>query len=198
VELSLKKLEIKHKIILFGAGIAAVIVVFYLYLWLPQTERIAALTAQYQTERQRVQTIEAFANAHPDIGAYETELNNKLAQVDKMLPNNAEISEFIIEAENIAKISGVQLLRIKPAPAVNKNGYREIPLEMVVKGNYFQTLSFLKKLEEITRFNSVLNLATQSKNGDLESKLSVVIYSYGVTQQNPAEQVKQQTAPNQK
>ncbi|MEG6585545.1 type 4a pilus biogenesis protein PilO [Dendrosporobacter sp. 1207_IL3150] len=179
----MKNVTDKHKILIFCAGIVTVIVVFYYYILIPQQDRIAQLTSTYESERQRVQTIEAFAKAHPDIGVYEQELNNKIATVDKMLPHNIELSEFIVEVEKSASNSGLQLTKFKPGQEVNKNGYREIPLELVVKGDYFQTLAFLKKLEDLTRFNSGNNVSVQYRDGQLESKILINIYSFGVNQQ---------------
>lgn len=198
VNFSQKNITDKHKVLLFTAGIVTVIIVFYYYVLIPQQERINQLTATQQTERQRVQMIEAFANAHPNIGQYEQELATKQALVNKMLPNNTEISEFILEVEKAAKTSNIQFIKIKPAQMINKNGYREIPLELLVKGNYFQTLDFLRKLEELPRFNAGINMTVQSQLGNLESKITVIIYSYGTAPTGAPEQPKSTNATNSK
>ncbi len=174
-----KNVTDKHKVLLFIAGIVTVMIGFYYFIFLPQRTQISQLKTMQQAESQRVQMIEDFATAHPNIGQYEQELTAKQALVNKMLPDQAEISGFILEIEKAAQKNNIQFIRIKPAQAINKNGYREIPLELLVRGSYFQTLNFLKTLEDLPRFNSGVNMAVQAQNGQLESKITLIIYCYG-------------------
>ncbi|MPM65915.1 hypothetical protein SDC9_112819 [bioreactor metagenome] len=61
-------------------------------------------------------------------------------------------------------------------------------MEIVVQGSYIRTLSFLDKLESLPRYAMITNISTQSKQNVLETKLTLVIYSFGVVQnQKPAE-----------
>ncbi|WP_425060714.1 hypothetical protein SCACP_14570 [Sporomusa carbonis] len=176
----LAKLETKHKLYILGLGVVLLTTLFYILVLSPQRDRIAELKSEYQAESQRVKTIEAFAMNHPDLDQYLNELDNKLAQSDNKLPGQPEVGEFLKDVEQAAKGSGIQLSEIKPSPAANKESYREIPVEINVKGTYLQTLDFIKKLEDSRRFNAVTNVNIQAKQGSLESKLNLIIYSYGV------------------
>nr|WP_255319476.1 type 4a pilus biogenesis protein PilO [Dendrosporobacter quercicolus] len=148
-----------------------------------------------QSEQRRVGVIEAFAGAHPDISQYEQELNAKLATVNLLLPDQPKISEFIVTVEQAARASGLELQQIKPLQPVKKTGYREIPLELTVQGTYFPTLDFLKKLEGLERFNSVVNMTVQAQTDQLTSDLRINIYYYDEPQPPEiAEQAKVNTA----
>ncbi|MEN6413524.1 MAG: type 4a pilus biogenesis protein PilO [Veillonellales bacterium] len=175
------KMNEKQKSAVFAVALLLLAALFYLVFFSPQHQRMLNLQNQYQTERQKVKSIEAFALVHPNIDQYLTELDGQFAQVEKQLPESLAIGDFLIQAEQVSQDSGVQLMHIKPLPVINKNGYREIPLEVVIKGKFSQTIAFLKKLEEISRFNAVTNMSVQSKQGILESKLTVILYSYGST-----------------
>nr|WP_173812524.1 type 4a pilus biogenesis protein PilO [Dendrosporobacter quercicolus]NSL46693.1 type 4a pilus biogenesis protein PilO [Dendrosporobacter quercicolus DSM 1736]SDL60571.1 type IV pilus assembly protein PilO [Dendrosporobacter quercicolus] len=191
----LKKLFVHHKILLGIAGILALFVVFYYSILIPQQTKISQLTAVLQSEQRRVGVIEAFAGAHPDISQYEQELNAKLATVNLLLPDQPKISEFIVTVEQAARASGLELQQIKPLQPVKKTGYREIPLELTVQGTYFPTLDFLKKLEGLERFNSVVNMTVQAQTDQLTSDLRINIYYYDEPQPPEiAEQAKVNTA----
>ena len=129
----------------------------------------------------RVSEIEAFALIHPNQDEYLVEVRNKLDSANRLLPSNLEISDYLLLIDRTAKDCSIYLKSIKPSAYINKNGYREIPIEILIQGDYFQTLNFLEKLESIPRFSTVTTISTQSHNNILESKLSVIIYSYGVT-----------------
>ncbi len=165
--------------ILFAAGLITIIWLFFSCLFLPQKIQIVNLTAQYQTERQKTQIIEMYAAAHPDIERDLGELDGKLIQVDKMLPNSNDIYDFLVQLEQAAKGSSIQLVQIKPGQILNKNGYREIPVEIFIKGNYFQMLDFLKKLEDGPRFNTITSISIKAQKDNLDAAILVVVYGYG-------------------
>jgi len=174
------KLQVKHKVGLFGIGTVVVTYLVYIFLLLPQWTRVDELTAQYNMEQQQVKVIETFVQAHPNPEQHLLELDSKITQVDKMLPDNPEISSFLAEVEQLSRECGVQLGYLKLGKTVNKEGYREIEVEISLNGKFPQIMNFLSKTENGTRFISVTNIGMQLGKNSLESKLSAKIYSYGV------------------
>lgn len=175
------KLQLKHKMVVIASAITILTVFFTFFIWRPQHERIVALTEEFNAEQQQVRVLENFALSHPDANKYLNELDSKRTRVDNLLPNDANISSFLIMLEQNAKASGVRLEQVQPSQAVNKNGYREIPVSMSIKGNYFQLLDFLQRMEgSQQRFNSTGSMAITNKSGSLESKMTVIVYAYGV------------------
>jgi type IV pilus assembly protein PilO len=155
---------------------------------------MAELENQLRMERGLVKAAQDFGMTHPEPAKYLKLLDDKRNAIEKMLPPDARVSEFLSQCEAAAKASGVQLVSLKPSVAINKNGYREWPMELVIRGSYFQTMNFIKKIEEGPRFNTLTNITMQAKPGQLESKLAVSIYSFGVlpaqTVQPPAANAK--------
>jgi len=174
------KLQVKHKVGLFGIGTVVVTYLVYIFLLLPQWTRVDELTAQYNMEQQQVKVIETFVQAHPNPEQHLLELDSKITQVDKMMPDNPEISSFLAEVEQLSRECGVQLGYLKLGKTVNKEGYREIEVEISLNGKFPQIMNFLSKTENGTRFISVTNIGMQLGKNSLESKLSAKIYSYGV------------------
>jgi type IV pilus assembly protein PilO len=176
----LTKLQYKQQIALFAFIMLIPAVAFYSLVLTEQRAYIRQLTGQAEIRKQQIDGIEKFVLEHPDADRYQGELDQKLAVADQMLPDRPNMSSFLIQLDQTAAASGVKVAQIKPGQPVNKAGYREIPIEIIIKGTYAQTMIFLTKLESLSRFDSVNNIAMQSQQTMLESKLSIVIYSYGV------------------
>lgn len=177
----LVNLDSKHKVIFFGAGLLAAIVLAYFGIIAPQYERIDALVAQCQIEQQRIKTIESYAQEYPDPSQHVRDMDAKAAKLAAKLPDKPEIGGSLKEIEQAAKLSQVSLLEIKPLALVNRNGYREIPIEIQLKASFPNLLEFTKKLGELQRFNYLTDANLQAKQGILEVKLIIAVYSYGIS-----------------
>lgn len=178
----LNKLSIKQKIIFFTLSAIIVVILFINFVYIPQREQIAELTSTAAKVQDDLNQVKDFMHRHPDIGVYALEVQTQLDFIDKKLPSMVMLSTFMEQVEIAASSSQVTLMRMKPEKKFFEDHYTAIPLWVEFNGNYFQTLDFLKKLEQLDRFSSTSNMTIQSKNGILDCKLSLVIYSYGVHQ----------------
>ncbi|MDD4601013.1 hypothetical protein SDC9_05996 [bioreactor metagenome] len=174
-------LQLKYKNYLFLVLIVFILWAFYFIILSPKIQRMSALENELQFEQQQVAMIETFALAHPNSDEYVSEVNRGATLVDQLLPNQPDVSAYLFQLNKVAYDCQVQVSHIKLGTVLNKNGYREIPIEIIIKGPYFQTLKFLDKIENLPRFAMVTNITTQSQQNILESKLTISLYSYGVT-----------------
>ncbi|MDR7865996.1 MAG: type 4a pilus biogenesis protein PilO [Sporomusaceae bacterium] len=173
-----KELSLKHKLMLFAFVTVLVAVVAWSFVFQQQRLRLVELDGRYRSEKRQVDAIEAHVLAHPDPAKHMAELDIRRRVVDRALPETPGVSDFLVIVEKAARASGVQIMHIKPAAVVSRNNYQETPLDILVRGDFFQTAGFLKQLEDAPRFNSVNSLAMNMKlGGGLETKMQVVIYS---------------------
>ncbi len=147
----------------------------------PQEARISAMASRLQAERQKVAVVENFVLAHPDANKRLLELQQSLVRVEKALPGSLDVSAFMTQLERDATATGVRLVNLKPSALVDRAGYREMPLEVSVEGNYYATLAFLKKLEDGERFSLPLAFLIQRKQDKLATRLNLQIFCYGIT-----------------
>jgi len=170
------KLPDQYKILLYILFIVSGVLLFYLGMIQLQQMRISELTQQVHAEKKKAGLINDFVITHPDVERYIAGLENQALQADRMLPDNPQIQEFLLQIEASANVSGVNLLHIQPGISSYVGGHGEIPIEITTQGNFFQTITFLKKMEDCPRFNSVVRLSLQSQAGFIESNLVVVTY----------------------
>lgn len=174
------KIPMKYKLFLFIIGIGATTWIIYIFLLLPQWDEINQLTAQCITKRHQIKVVEDFLLAHPNPEQHAVELDKKLLFVNTMLPDNPEISSFLIEVEQLSKKSGVQLNYVKPTKFTNKETYREYEIELLINGTFMQSMSFFNSFENNSRFTNVSTITMLAGKKDLESKLTAEIYNYGI------------------
>ncbi|MBP2662344.1 MAG: Pilus assembly protein, PilO [Firmicutes bacterium] len=184
------KLQIKckaltqYKLWLLGGSALLFTLLFYIWIVVPQRTTMTTLAARHQIEQQRLKVIETYAKQHPDSSAHLKELDIKLTQLDAKLPNQLEIGEFIKEIEQVSKLKDMKLVEIKPLAAVNKASYREISIEIFLRGSFANLLEFVKSIESNQRFTTISHTNIQAKQGMLDVKLTMNIYSFGVAEEN--------------
>lgn len=188
-------LPVKHKLGVFGLVAVIMTYLLYSFLLVPQWTHIDELTSQYHREQQQVTVVQTFVKSHPNPEGYLLELDNKISTADKMLPDNPDIGNFLLQMEQLTTDCDVQLGYLKPNKVTNRQGYREIIVEISIRGSYAGIMKFLHKTEDGTRFISIANIGMQLSPTGLESKMQAKVYSYGIvtpaaTNNNPVENQK--------
>ena len=178
--ISWNHVQTRHKISAFMISAGIFSYLCYDLLFLSQWAHMDNITTQYHGEFQKVKVIENFVLSHPDPKQYLMEVEKGMSEVDKVLPDNPEISSFLAEIEQSSQKCGVRLIYLKPGKIVNKEGYRQWEIEISIKGNFYQTMNFFKEMENGLRFLTISTIDMQISDDGLKSKISAKIYSYGV------------------
>lgn len=178
---SWNKLQVKYKVCLFALLIFVVTDLFYIFLLVPKWALIDELKNQSTIEEQQVNMIESFVKSHPNPEEYLVEMDNKILDANKMLPDTPDLSSFLLQIEQLSTECGLKLAYLKPGKVENKQGYREIAIEFSVKGNFAGIMKFLYKTESLPRFISITAINMQLGTTGLENKMVAKIYSYGNT-----------------
>ena len=173
----MKSKKLIYQMIFFLLGVIFLSVTIYTFVYVPRQQKLLDLTAAVKEKETSVISIENFMNEHPDMPAYEQELQKKTDFLSQMLPNNMELSSFLSEVEKLAASNQVTLLQIKPNKLISKGNYQEIPILLEFQGDYFQILHFLRQIEAAQRFNTGSHLSVQMQDGVLVCKLVLSIYS---------------------
>lgn len=170
-------LIIHYKVFFFIMALLGGVLLFYNYVLIPQNLQIAELTKTKTGLEQKNAIIQEFAKKYPDTDIYMADIEKKAALAEMKVPSSVDISDFLLQLDRAAADSGLRLSEIKPGQKKSKAGYQEVPVEVNIKGTFFQTLAFLQKLDNTERFNSVSSMNIKSKQGVLDSRLTIIIYS---------------------
>ena len=150
---------------------------FFFALYQPQQRTLQE--EKFLLEEQRVQLISLknFLNAHPDLTAYEKEVEAKEHKAAVMLPEHMQLSPFVSDMQKLAVRSNVALASIKPDKISSQGDYDELAVAVEATGDYFQLLDFLKAIENMPRFVRVRQMLMQAEEQQLHCRLLLVVYA---------------------
>lgn len=170
-------LSLRYKVCVFSCGIVLTVWLFAEFVYFPWQQRMAGVAERLQLELAMVKNAQEFVVSQPEPSRYLQQLDRKLDLLEQILPSTDRTGRFLPHGEMAAKSSGIQLLSVKPGEVVHKNGYQELSLQLIVQGNFFQTMQFIKTLETGPHFSNVSHIVLQAKPATLESKITIMLYS---------------------
>jgi Tfp pilus assembly protein PilO len=147
------KIGPREQIILTIVGLLAVLVAIAVLLVWPQVKKQKSLDGQITVAEQQLSTAQALL-------AQRQEIKNRTAMTDaqwlklaSMVPENPDLPSLIIELQDAAFASGVQVVAIAPSdPAPSADGsYLSVPLEIRVLGTWADTVDFMKSINKLSR-----------------------------------------------
>lgn len=138
--------------------VGSVFLLFFLYgylLYLPRTaeidekqENLVAL----EKDRDRKQ---ALVSNLPQLRQEVADLNAALKKAVSQLPDTKEIPDLLSGISAVARESGLEIQQFRQKAETYQDFYAEVPVEILVKGTYWQVEQFFKKVADLTRIVNV-------------------------------------------
>jgi type IV pilus assembly protein PilO len=121
--------------------------------------------AANETKQQRVSTLEGevaplrpFRERVRALEADNRQLENQLANLQRIVPNEKEVDDFVRLIQTEASTAGVLVRRITAQAPVTQQYYVEVPFEMELDGPYYDVLQFYDRLGRVERITNVADL----------------------------------------
>lgn len=133
-------------------GAVLLLVAFYFLGWAPKSEEVAEIEAQIETVLAQQSTAQQRIRQLEDVRSRAPQIEADLAASEAVLPSEAALPSALRQLQLAADDSGVTLLTIQPGrPApVGSDGVASISLSLSLTGSYFQTIDFLRRVEDPT------------------------------------------------
>ena len=138
--------------------VGSVFLLFFLYgylLYLPRNAEIEEkeenLTA---LEKDRDRKAALVANL-PQLRQEVADLNAALKKAVSQLPDTKEIPDLLSGISAVARESGLEIQQFRQKQENYQDFYAEVPVEILVKGTYWQVEQFFKKVADLTRIVNV-------------------------------------------
>ncbi len=91
----------------------------------------------------------------------EEELENikrKLFEAQTQLPTEKEIPNLLTKISDLGSKVGLEFLLFQPKPEIPKEFYNEVPIDMIVKGNYHTVAQFFDLIAHLPRIVNISNI----------------------------------------
>lgn len=156
------EMPVRQRVLLL---VATVFLVFGGYAYLIYWPRADEITDKEQTlaslrqDRDRKAALVAnLAQAKQDVA----DLNAALKQAIAQLPDTKEIPDLLSGISAVARDAGLEIQQFRQKEEVYQDFYAEVPVEILVRGAYWQVESFFQRVSDLTRIVNVGNIGVKA------------------------------------
>ena len=185
--------------------VGSVFLLFFLYgymLYLPRnaeiTEKEEDLVALEQ-DRDRKQ---ALVSNLPQLRQEVADLNAALKEAVAQLPDTKEIPDLLSGISAVARESGLEIQQFRQKAETFQDFYAEVPVEILVKGTYWQVEQFFKKVADLTRIVNVgdigIKAPTLIENDPVKLQTSCAATTFRFLDEEERERIKKEREKKQK
>lgn len=149
------EMPVRQRVLLL---VGSVFLLFFLYgymLYLPRNAEIAEKEENLVALQQDRDRKAALIANLPQLRQEVADLNAALKQAVAQLPDTKEIPDLLSGISAVAREAGLEIQQFRQKQETYQDFYAEVPVEILVKGTYWQVESFLKRVSELTRIVNV-------------------------------------------
>ncbi|MGI9534940.1 MAG: type 4a pilus biogenesis protein PilO [Thermodesulfobacteriota bacterium] len=162
----MNKLAILVVLVLIISGL------YWYFIWSPNNDQLKGFQKTLQTKRKKLNELENIKADLPKFIAENKRLNKEFEIASLKLPKEEEIPALINSIYSDISAAGLEPKKFAPQGQVNKEIYAEIPIEMNVRGSYFELANFFDRISRLPRIVNVRNLNLKrdktSSRGNIE------------------------------
>jgi len=162
------------------AGIA-VVGLWFVALWKPQQAQIGKAEKRAAAAEQQANDLGLQVSRLQDLKSRTALQQSQLERLRVAIPDQPNLAEFILDANQVATKAGIDFLSITPAqpaagtPTSGAAGAApaSVHLSMTITGGYYQVVDFLNRVEAMPRIVVLDNVALTAGSGS--AQLSVAL-----------------------
>jgi type IV pilus assembly protein PilO len=166
-----------QKIAILVVAVILMVALYYSFLFAPKADEVAKLADSVEIARNektvKTQKAANLSRLRQDLQRLDAELKKAIAQ----LPEKKEIPELLSSISSKAQQSGLDVLLFRPRAESHQEFYAEVPVDITVKGNFHNTVSFF---DEVGRMDRLVNIDNIGFKNPTVSGDSVVLETTSV------------------
>ena len=152
------RLRRQQKIGILAGLIIFLLVIGYFYIYLPGDDRVTKLTEEItgiRNDRDKKKTLSAnLPKLQRDLQEWDAKLKAAVAQ----LPDRKEIPDLLSTLSTKAREAGLEILLFRPRAENFQEFYAEIPVDIVVRGGFFNAVTFFDEVGKLSRLVNIDNI----------------------------------------
>ena len=148
----------KQKIGLLAGLILLLLIIGYFYIYLPGNDKLTKLAEEItaaRSDRDRKKALSAnLVKLQKELQEWDAKLKAAVAQ----LPDRKEIPDLLSSLSTKAREAGLDILLFRPRAENFQEFYAEIPVDIVVRGGFFNTVTFFDEVGKLNRLVNIDNI----------------------------------------
>jgi type IV pilus assembly protein PilO len=144
-----------QKIAILATIIILLSALYFSFLFQPRSDAIAKLVDGVEIARNEKAIKQRKAANLPKLQKDLQEWSVKLKEAVAQLPDSKEIPELLTNISTKAREAGLEILLFRPRAENFRDFYAEIPVDIVVRGGFYNAVTFF---EEVGKLNRLVNI----------------------------------------
>ena len=143
----------RERLILLVVGLFVLLAAVAVLLVWPQYQKQKSLDAQIAAAELQLKTSQTLLAQRQEIKNRSASTDAQWLRLASLVPENPDLPSLIIELQDAAFASGVQIIAMAPADPVESadKSYVLVPLEVRVEGTWADTVDYMKRVNELNR-----------------------------------------------
>ena len=153
------------KLLIVVSAFLVVFLVFFFFFWRPKSSELGRLQEELSEKQAELARLERDAADWPDTITRERLMRyeEELAQLWELIPSQEEVSALLRDVQDHARAADLEILSLTRTATVSRSRpgqevasrYARVPYKIIVGGNYFGLVRFLRRLEDSKRLVTV-------------------------------------------
>jgi type IV pilus assembly protein PilO len=152
------RLPAQQKIGILAGLIIFLLVIGYFYVYLPGDDKVTKLAEEITGVRGDRDKKKALSANLPKLKKELQEWDAKLKAAVAQLPDRKEIPDLLSSLSTKAREAGLEILLFRPRAENFQEFYAEIPVDIVVRGGFFNAVTFFDEVGKLKRLVNIDNI----------------------------------------
>ena len=156
----------RDRLIVTIAAALLIVVALVATLVYPQFQRLGELSSQVVEASGKAQAAKLQLDLRRGFKDRAVETNAKWLRLMNQVPDNPDLPALIIELQDTAFKSGVQLISVTPATPSLGGAYSTVPVQMEILGTWSDTINYMQALMKLDRGTRLVNVTCKVSSND--------------------------------
>jgi len=145
-------------------GVVAILVALVAFLIWPQVQKLGELDTQIATAQQQVSAAKGLVAQREQSKQRAADTDASWLRLSNLIPEGPDLPSLIIELQDVAFASGVQLVVVTPSTPVKSTAaeYYTVPVQLEVIGTWADTVDYMQRLYKLNRGLRIVEFTTQT------------------------------------
>lgn len=165
--------------LIFVVLLMAMPVAAYVMVFSPRNEQIAAARHEMQLKHSKLTQLKKATRSISDLGKEIDKLSDAIALFEQKLPAEREVEVILHQIWQLAARHQLTLKSIRTDKPVIANQYAELPIKVIIVGDFDGFYSFLidlEKLRRITRMPRMKLIKDKKEDGQMQAEILLSIF----------------------
>ncbi|MDD5307846.1 MAG: type 4a pilus biogenesis protein PilO [Deltaproteobacteria bacterium] len=131
---------------------------YWFVYYSPVIEELDGLRAEYESLTAKFKEAEKRKATYDQDRRNRDELKKAYSKQIRTLPPDAEMSSFLADLNAQAELVGIEILSIRPMVEQPAQYYARIPVDLRIRGNYYQLAKFFYLVGNLDRIINIENI----------------------------------------